>query len=87
MWVNYLQRNAMELLLNEAVYDLWVRATCFADDDLIDETDIVDYVFDNRPKRYPCVVYLGPVQSPTESFNIQFIYGEQITEWAKRFSL
>lgn len=34
----------MELLLNEAVYDLWVRATCFADDDLIDEADIVDYV-------------------------------------------
>ena len=51
----------MELLLNEAVYDLWVRTTCFADDDLIDEADIVDYVFDNRPKRYPCVVYLGPV--------------------------
>lgn len=34
----------MELLLNEVVYDLWVRATCFADDDLIDEADIVDYV-------------------------------------------
>jgi hypothetical protein len=76
----------MELLLNEAVYDLWVRATCFADDDLIDETEVVDYVFDNLLKMYPCVAYLGPVQSPTESFNIQFIYGEQITEWAKSFS-
>lgn len=77
----------MELLLNEAVYDLWVRTTCFADDDLIDEADIVDYIFDNRPQRYPCIAYLGPVESPIESFNIQFIYGEQITEWAKQFSL
>lgn len=49
----------MELLLNEAVYDLWVRATYFADDDLIGEAGIVDYVFDNRAKMYPCVAYLG----------------------------
>lgn len=87
MWINNLLGILMELLLNESEYDSWVRATCFSDDDLIDEADIVDYIFDNRPKIYPCVVYLGPVLSPTESFNIQFIYGEQITEWAKRFSM
>lgn len=77
----------MELLLNESEYDLCVRATCFSGDDLIDEADIVDYVFDNRPKKYPCVGYLAPVQSPLDSFNIQFIYTEQITEWAKQFSM
>lgn len=77
----------MELLLNESEYDLWVRTTCFADDDLIDEADIVDYVFDNRPKKYPCVGYLAPIDSPLDSFNIQFVYPEQITEWAKQFSM
>lgn len=77
----------MEPLLNEVEYDLWARSECFAGVCLIDEADIVDYIFDNRPKKYPCVAYLGPVHSPIELSNIQFIYSEQIAEWAKRFSL
>lgn len=46
----------MEILLNEVDYDLWIRETCFLGDDLIDESDIVDYVLETRPKSYPCVV-------------------------------
>lgn len=53
----------MGLLLNEAEYDLWGRATCFVNDDLTDEADIADYVFNNRPKSYPCVGYLEAVQN------------------------
>lgn len=77
----------MELLMNEAEYGLWIRTICFTDNDLIDEADIVDYLFENRPKSYPCVGYLGPVQRPIDPFNIKFIYSEQITGWAKKISV
>ena len=65
----------MKLLLNESEYDLWVRATCFANDDLIDEADIVDYVFDNRPKKYPCVGYIGAKNQAARDINLRLNRG------------
>lgn len=82
----------MYMIKNDFEYREWMMKTYFLldgiqGDSLLTEEELEDFLFESRPRLYPCLASIQSSSVRPLDNEISFIYPEQITHWAKEMGV